>query len=130
MENRKEWEFEYTAADLATAARSQFEYRLGRVRWWQEARETVMHEIKESGIEVSESLAMGTANYTSKQLRGPQVMVRADLQDKLTEAHQKIQQHQALADEYDAWTRVLDAHPQSRLKLTAEDWRYFFGRVG
>lgn len=128
MAKRQEWEFEHTAGDLAQGAQAQREFRLGRVAWWSAQKEKVMTEIRESGIEVSESLAVGTANYQSKSLHGPRVLVRNDLQEKLTECHDKIQGHQRAADEYAAWIAFLSAHPGALLKLHAADWQYFFGR--
>jgi histidinol-phosphate/aromatic aminotransferase/cobyric acid decarboxylase-like protein len=130
MANRDQWQFEYTASVLAEGARKQKEYRDGRVAAWTEAKKAVMDEIKESGLEVSESVAAGMTNYakTSNDY-GPQVMVRADLQRKLTECHEKIKAHQRAAEEYDGWVQVLSANPESRQKLTQADWLYFFGKV-
>lgn len=128
--NRHEWEFEYTAAKLAEGAEAQKAHRLSRVTAWQEAKEKVMAEVRESGIEVSESVAADMKSYSnSTQSYGPKVMVRADLQSKLTECHQKIQSHTIAAAEYDGWIQVLRANPESRLKLTQDDWLYFFGKV-
>lgn len=124
--NRAEWEFEYTASKLAEGAAKQKEFRIGRVEWWTEAKAMVMAEVKESGLEVSESVAAGISNYT--QMAGPQVMVRGDLQKKLSECHTKIQTHQQAADEYDGWVQVLAANPEARLKLTHADWLFFFGK--
>ena len=124
---RDEWEFEYTASKLAEGAAKQKDFRLGRVTWWKEAQAKVMAEVKESGLEVSESVAASISNYT--QMAGPQVMVRGDLQKKLSECHTKIQSHQQAADEYDGWVQVLSANPESRLKLTQADWLYFFGKA-
>lgn len=127
---RDEWEFEYTAAKLAEGATAQKEFRLGRVRWWQEAQSKVMAEVKETGIEVTESVA-AAANYLSNttSAHGPAIRVRTDLQQKLSECHSKIQGHQQAAAEYDGWIQVLRANPESRLKLTHADWLYFFGRT-
>jgi hypothetical protein len=128
--NRDEWEFEYTARDIADAAAKQKEYREGRVAAWLEAKQNVMAEIKESGLEVSESVAAGMANYTkSANDYGPQVVIRHDLQKKLTECHEKIKTHQRAIDEYDGWVQVLSANPESRLKLKQSDWLYFFGKA-
>lgn len=124
---RDEWEFEYTASKLAEGAAKQKDFRLGRAAWWKEAQAKVMAEVKESGLEVSESVAASISNYT--QMAGPQVMVRVDLQKKLSECHTKIQSHQQAADEYDGWVQVLSANPEARLKLTQADWLYFFGKV-
>jgi hypothetical protein len=128
MAKRQEWEFEYTASDLAVGARKQLEFRRERVQWWQGKKEQVMATIRESGIEVNESLAVGSSNYASKALHGPQVMVRADLQQDISECHDKIQTHQRAADDYEAWVAMLDANPSQRVKCTQQDWQYFFGR--
>lgn len=127
---RDEWEFEYTAAKLAEGAKSQREFRLGRVAWWTEAKAKVMAEVKDAGIEVTESVAASISNYaTTTQMDGPQIRVRTDLQKKLVECHNKIQGHQQAASEYDGWVQVLSANPESRLKLTQADWLYFFGKA-
>lgn len=65
--NREGWEFEYTASALAQGAEKQREFRLGRVAWWTEAKNKVMTEIKEAGIEVSESVASQISNYGGTQ---------------------------------------------------------------
>src|SRR5579862_2542895 len=123
---RHEWEFEYTANKLAEGAVSQKEFRLGRVAWWKEAKGNVMQEVKDSGIEISESVAASISNYASNTKQdGPQIMVRADLQRKLAECHSKIQSHQQASDEYEGWIQVLNANPEQRLKLTQSDWLYF-----
>lgn len=126
---RQEWEFEYTARNLAEGAAKQKAFRLSRVDWWTEAKAKIMAEVKDSGLEISESVAAGIGSYTSTQVAGPQVMVRADLQKKLSECHGKIQTHQQAAAEYDGWVQVLEANPENRLKLTQADWLYFFGKV-
>lgn len=126
--NRNEWEFEYTAKALADGARKQLEFRVGRIKWWSEAKAKVMTEAKERGIEVSESVAAGVNNYTT-HVAGPQVMVRADLQSKLTECHGKIQTHEQAAAEYEGWVQMLDANPEARVKLTQADWLYFFQKA-
>ena len=125
---RDEWEFEYTAAKLAEGAKAQQEFRLGRVAWWTDAKAKVMAEVKETGLEVSESVAASVINYANSSMAAPQIMVRADLQKKLAECHSKIQSHQQAADEYEGWVQVLTANAESRLKLTHADWLYFFGK--
>lgn len=84
-----------------------------------------MTEVRESGIEVSESLAIA---YKTSADFGPQVMVRNDLQQKLTECHNKIKAHTAQAREYDGWVQVLESSPgDSEFSLAQDDWLYFFG---
>lgn len=125
---RDEWEFEYTAAKLADGAQKQKEFREGRAKWWAEQKDALMKEVRESGIEINESVASAISNYTSAA-NGPRVGVRADLQTKLSECHGKIQQHQQAVAEYDGWVQVLNANPEARLRLTQADWLFFFGKV-
>lgn len=128
---RDEWEFEYTASKLAEGAAQQKAHRLSRVEWWKQKKAEVMAEVKESGLEISESIA-AQSNYATNSLqgaRGPQISVRADLQQKLAECQQKIASHTQAAAEYDGWVQVLAANPVSRLKLQQADWLYFFGKV-
>jgi hypothetical protein len=128
---RREWEFEYGGAELAEAAARQRDYRLGRVQFWTEAKAAVMAEIKESGIEVTESAAAGPEkmNYGNTRMIGPQISVRGDLSAKLTECHNKIQQHHAAAQEYNGWYEVMSQHHHRRYTLNHADWLYFFGKA-
>lgn len=129
---REDWEFEYTASKIAEGAAAQKKHRESRVAAWAEAKAKVMAEIRESGVEVSESLAADMKSYgnlSNTHGYGPQVTVKADLQKKLTEAHNKIAVHTRAAAEYDGWIQVLLANPEQRLKLTQSDWLYFFGKV-
>lgn len=123
--NRNEWEFEYTASVLAKAANEKAVYRQARADWWEAKKAEVMAEIKESGIEINESLAQ---QYMSNAGRGPQIGIKPELQQKLSECHSKIQSHLAAVREYDGWHQVLNANPESRLKLKHGDWLFFFGR--
>lgn len=127
--NRSEWEFEYTARVLAKAAADQRDFRLGRVLWWKNAKDKVMAEVLESGLEVNEGMggAAQGSNYAT-QVAAPHISVRNDLQQKLSECHAKVQKHDQAAAEYDGWVQVLEANPEQRLKLTHQDWLYFFGK--
>lgn len=126
--NRNEWEFEYTASKVADGAQAQAMFRTGRAEFWESKKAEVMATIRESGIEITESLAASLSNYTSAH-HGPQVGIRADLQMKLTECHEKIKAHRKAVQEYEGWVQVLRANPEQRLKLTQGDWLYFFGKV-
>lgn len=123
--NRSNWEFSYSAKQLMEAAVAQREHRNARVVWWQNKQEEIMAEIRSSGIEISESVAAGYSN--TQGLRGPQVVVKPELQLKLNECTTKIQGHQRAATEYDGWVQVL-ANVTATLQLKHGDWLYFFGR--
>lgn len=125
-----EWLFEYSAKDLAQAATKKMNHHNDRAEWWKMKKVEVMNEVKESGIEVSESVASEYSNYTSTNRgNGPQVMVRTDLQNKLTEIHSKILSHEQKTKEYHGWEQVLSsaAKTDRRLELNADDYLYFFG---
>ena len=125
MGNRNKWEFEYTAAKLADGAKMQLEFRRSRVEWWQAEKNKIMQEIKDVGLEVNESISSSISNSYGHE---PSILVRTDLQKKLTECHGKIQSHQQAVDEYEGWIQVLLANPENRLKLTQADWLYFFAK--
>lgn len=130
MENRKDWEFEYTAAKLAEAAAGQREHRQARIKAWEEKKAEVMAKIKESGLTIDESVAETQfANYTTAaEGRGAQIMVDRGLQRDLSECVSKIREHREAATEYDGWYQVLVANPEARLKLKHDDWMFFFGK--
>ena len=123
--NRGEWEFEYSASELARAAEKKRDYRKSRVSWWEDEKSKLMAEIKESGLEVSEDLA---TSYSNGAGNAPQLKVKPELQKRITECHQRIQKHTEAEREYDGWQQVLKANAKSNLKLTQADWLFFFGR--
>ncbi len=127
---RFEWDFQCAASKLAEGARAQRTYRLARVEWWKQARDRIIEEIKHSGVEIQESLAVQNDSFTPRNRHMTQVTVRSDLQAKLSECHSKINLHQEAADEYDAWALVLDDNPNIVLSLKYGDWAYFFGKHG
>jgi hypothetical protein len=121
---RHNWSFVYTTSKLGEAATEKVKHHKSRLAFWQGAKDKVMAEVRDRGIEVSESEAGG--NYT-KMGRAPQVMVRNDLQTRLTECHVKIQEHAEKVTEYEGWVQVLGSQ-DTRLSLNADDYLYFFGK--
>lgn len=121
--NRTDWEFEYTAIMLARAAEAKKAYRQERADWWDAEQKKLMAEVRESGLEINESVA---SQYATSATRGPQLSVRHDLQQKLAECHTKIREHLSAVREYDGWAQVLNANPEARLKLKHSDWLFFF----
>ena len=133
---RFKWEFPYLAAELAVAAQTQKKFREDRIAFWKQKYEEVLKEIRESGVEVTESIATELrrqadyrlSNSRSPGYSGPRVSIRSDLAEKLQEAHERIEHHQEKAFEYDGWIQVLSARGNQELKLLHKDWLYFFGR--
>lgn len=130
---RHEWEFEYNASQLASAAEAQLEFRRQRIKVWEEKKAEVMTRIRESGIDVSESIAdkMSSAKYqlSTHSDRGPVIRINTEMRDDLSECVDKIQNHTKLQNEYAAWVQVFRAQqPHLSLKLQHDDWVYFFGK--
>lgn len=125
---KHEWEFEYTASALALAAEAQRAFRQTRVEAWEAKKLEVMAKVKESGLTVHEGPAAGFQNYTSNAGQGAHVMVDTTLQADLSECVLKIKEHRAAVQQYTGWVQVLQANPESRLKLHQDDWLFFFGK--
>lgn len=127
--NRNEWVFEYSASKLASAAEVKRDQHNERLEFWLKKKTEVMAEVKECGLEVHETLASTASNdYNPLLSRGPQVVVRNDLQQKLTECHGKLKEHESKWREYDGWYQVLTANPENVIQLHHDDWLYFFSK--
>ena len=79
--NREEWVFEYSSNQVLQGANQQKEFRLSKVQWWKAAKEKVMAEIRESGIEINESLAALT--YSTTSAMSPKIKVNETLQKQI-----------------------------------------------
>lgn len=122
--NRIAWEFAYTGKALAEAATAKRDHHQERVEVWRQEQTQLMIEVRESGLEINEDLAMRVGSSMS---RPPHVSVKDHLQTKLRECHAKIQDHLELVHEYDGWVQVLGANPEATLKLKYDDWLFYFG---
>jgi hypothetical protein len=128
---RNEWTVQYTGSNLASAAKAKIDFHEGRLKFWEGAKEKVMAEIREEGIEINESIADQLRNsnaYATTQSFGPSVTIRNDLLEKMQEAHGKVGTHEGLIKEYQAWAQMMDAHPTALFQLQHADWMFFFGR--
>jgi hypothetical protein len=123
---RDRWQFEFSAAKLQTAARAKKVHHEKRLNFWEEAKGKVMVDVKETGIEISESEA-GSSYQNSSRAYEPQVMVRADLQTRLSECHGKILEHAKKVRELEGWIQFFGARPDAMLPLNADDYLFFFG---
>ena len=123
---RDRWNFKFSTKKLAEAAARKRTHHKTRMKFWEDAKAKVLAEVKESGIEVSESEA-GASYANTQRSFGPQVMVRNDLQKRLSECHGKILEHAAKVTEYAGWVEVLEGNQETQLDLHADDYLYFFG---
>lgn len=123
MGQRDKWEFEYTAAKLAEAAEAKREHHVGRLDWWQAKRAEVIQRIKDSGMDVRESLAVSKSPGYGQA----QIVIDSTMQKDLGEAVSKVEEHEDRVRGYDGWVQVLRANPEARLKLHHDDYLFFFG---
>jgi len=126
---RKEWKFNYSAPQLAEAARAKIDYHSEHLGFWMKKREELMATIREEGIEINEKIALGYVNPKARDWdRGGEIMIRNDLRKGLIETFEKLSYHTGKRDTYDGWEQVLRANPDTSLALDIEDWLFFFGR--
>lgn len=130
--NRESWEFDYLGSALLEGAKNKKTFREERLAWWKDQKTKLMQEIKDSGLEVQESIASlyttGSNNVNALRNGGAQIVVRNDLQDKLTECQMKIREHDQAVVEYDAWIQVFEQSLTTTFKLKQGDWLFFFGK--
>ena len=126
---RDEWEVTYTGSELAKAALLQRDRRSERLKWWSAKKDQVMKDIKETGIDVEESIAASKGYSISNTSPGisPRVTVRIDLQRRLAECHDKIMDHSSAVKDYEGWRQMMEKHNTQTFNLSHEDWLYFFG---
>lgn len=135
---RNQWEFSYTARQLAHGAQKQKEFRLARHAVWDSKFNEVMAEIRAKGLLVNEgamdsmlaTMAVGST-YAKGQAGGhaPVVAIDKRLQEKLSESYAKKEEHKAFAEQYETWIQTLSAQPDEVLKVTHEDYKFFFLNV-
>lgn len=122
---RNEWVFLYTGAKLQEAAALKREAHIGKRQWWEDKKAEVMAKVRESGIEIRDSVASSYSN--TKGNFGPQIEIDTGMQRDLTECQQKILEHDALVKSYDGWVQVFLAQPEAQVPLQHDDWLFFFG---
>lgn len=123
---RDEWKFEFNAETLSSAAKDKAEIHNQKRNWWEQKKAEVMQKIKDSGIEVQDSVAASYSN--TKGSFGPQIKIDAGLQRDLTECQDKIMQHHNKNISYAGWFLIMSkASPDDVFDLDYEDWLYFFG---
>ncbi len=127
---RDNWKFRYSGGDLAVAAAARLAFHQERIQSWKQQREEVMQRIRAEGLEIDESLVIGYRSPKSRDWENStRVHIRQDLREKLDECASKLSHHTELATSYAAWRNVLQANPDSKLKLDHGDWLFFFNTV-
>lgn len=135
---RTQWEFTYTARQVAYGARKQKEYRDSRRALWEAKHNEVLEQIRAQGLLVNsgamESM-LETMTVASSYMKGgnsgstPTISIDKKLQDKFTESFRKKEEHLALSEQYEVWIQTLEAQPDEVLKITYEDFKFFFLNV-
>lgn len=137
MTNTQNWYARFTREEVATAAKIKKDYHEARLSFWQGKEDGVIAEIKANGLEIDDSVAPGYSNVQ----RGPQVMVRNDLQKDLAECRQKVNEHRAKVLKFRSWVEFLKApapygsrmkgeSSNTDLELDIDDYLLFFSPDG
>lgn len=122
---RKDWQFEYNTKQVLQAARTKALHHADRLKWWESKQSEVMTKMRESGIEITQSLAM---QYQSQPGFAPNVSIKPEVQRELTECFQKINEHKSKQADYECWVEILSAtNDGHNLSLDHDDWLHFFG---
>ena len=126
---RENWNFTYTAAQLAKAATQKILYHEECLKVWVARRTSVIATIRSDGIEVDESALQFINNPKARDWDLPtEVMVRNDLRKELTDCTRKLAYHTERRDTFDGWRQALQANPDCSHALDIDDWLFFFGR--
>jgi len=122
---RGKWKFNKSTDDLKVAAAKKALFRKGREDFWKSKFDEVMAEIKNSGIEVNESINSGYST-SNTGYRKPEIQVKPELEEKIGECHNKIKEHSNAFAAYNAWAQVFEGNPGVVMELNFNDWLYFF----
>lgn len=125
---RDKWTFEFTASQLADAAKAKVTHHAERHAFWVKAQSSVMEEVKEKGLSIDSSA--GGVDYGSNvsTRHMPAVVIDATYQRKLQECNEKIQEHQLRLRDYNGWLQVLTANQGRNYNLNDDDYLFFFGK--
>lgn len=123
---RTEWNFPYTADVLLEAAKRKIAHHKSRLAFWERKKGETMGKIKESGIEIDESLAEDDFKLSNSYRRGPTVQINNELLRDLEECVTKIKEHKSKTEGYLAWAEVLGSQGKASFPLNQDDWLYFF----
>lgn len=119
MSGRTKWTFQYTAADIITAASKKVEHHLERAEWWAKERAKAETAIKESGIEIRENEYTGGAKV--------EVLVDATLGKRLAECNKKIGYHTHMVDVFMRWQSATKRWAADHVEELDIDDVEFFG---
>lgn len=117
MSKRRDWEFEFSGDTVALAAQQKAEHHRKRLAFWQSELELADQTLRESA-EVREMPVSGGVR--------PDIVFDQQAQKRWQECTDKVERHQKLVDEYDAYGKVCSLSDSLMLQ---QDDVLFFGLV-
>lgn len=115
---REDWEFQFTAKEVAEAAEKVSSYHRGRQQHWDERARNLATEIRETGVELKEITVTGGSRFEAH--------VNNSLGNQLSEAKSKADSHKMTADKYADWGFALRTlAPSQTLSLDVTDVTFF-----
>lgn len=122
---RNEWQFNFAVSELIEPTQKKIDAHTAKLKWWENKKAEVMQKVRESGIEIHDSVAASYSN--TKGGFGPEIKIDVTMQRDLSECQQKIMEHSLLLKTYQGWLELFKHNPNNRLELHADDWLFFFG---
>lgn len=114
---RQDWRFKYLGEDLRIAAIKRRDYHVERASWWSAESEVAEDALKNATVTFREEQVTGGKRVAA--------VIDPALQRRFDECQQKIQSHDARAEEYDRWVRGFAANPLAEFQLDPDDIAYF-----
>lgn len=121
---RDSWRFGLSISALRAAALKKRTFHEERHAYWKAQVEALKTELPTS-IDVPDLMELASSYSNSSRAYGG-VQIDARLQQKLTEAFNKVKEHAGRVDEFKRWKRFLALAPdEGKLELTYEDATFF-----
>lgn len=115
---RNEHLFQFSGKQISAAATAEYEYHLGRMRWWQAEHDKALEKAKAAGFEVREYQISGGGKRA-------QLVVDPTVDSRLSECGGKVAEHQKKADQFQIEAATYGTQPERAYELQPDDVLYF-----
>jgi hypothetical protein len=118
---RADWEFIYTAEEVAAAAECKMKHHSDRAAWWEGESKKAEEDLKSKGFEYRERERSMGADL--------EIVGDPELAKRVSTCKQKMREHRESEEQYSTWVRALKAVTKrgksQELTLTIADILFF-----